>query len=177
MSEENKNPIFVKKEPCKNDRKSHLQRYVLARWKILKRKIFNLKLKQKIICFLFYRMGSFNSAPKINNADTQDDYIDIPKGLSVSGLLQHCVLMRGEHRPKLLQRNFFKPSLCNGMMSDNIADGLRVLRLNSVSTSTVTIKFIVSYPKRLIRFFFSLQSTNVITKSYTFAAMEYSIPM
>lgn len=74
-------------------------------------------------------MGSFNSAPKINNADTQDDFVDIPVGLTSSDLVHHCVRMRGDNLPPLLKRNFLKP------MGNDITDGVRVLQLNSVSKS------------------------------------------
>lgn len=73
------------------------------------------------------RMGSFNSAPKINNADTQDDFVDIPVGLTSTDLVHHCIRMRGDNRPPLLQRRFLKPT--------DITDGVRVLPLNSVSKS------------------------------------------
>lgn len=76
-------------------------------------------------------MGSFNSAPKINNADTQDDCLEIPHGLSTSDLVQHCRLMRGEDRPQLLSRNFLRPT--NRFIGNDVTDGMRVLRLNSVS--------------------------------------------
>lgn len=71
------------------------------------------------------RMGSFNSAPKINNADTQDDFVDIPVGLTSTDLVHHCIRMRGDNRPPLLKRNFLNPH--------DITDGVRVLQLNSVS--------------------------------------------
>lgn len=82
-------------------------------------------------------MGSFNSAPKINNADTQDDCIEIPNGLSTTGLLHHCTEMRGQDRPQLLPRQFLKPMFDNagsidGMPND-LTDGMKVLHLNSVS--------------------------------------------
>ncbi|KAJ6640810.1 Nocturnin [Pseudolycoriella hygida] len=73
------------------------------------------------------RMGSFNSAPKINNADTQDDFVDIPAGLSSSDLVHHCMRMRGDNLPPLLTRSFLKP------IGNDITDGVRVLQLNSVS--------------------------------------------
>lgn len=77
-------------------------------------------------------MGSFNSAPKINNIDSQDDDVEIPNGLeTATDLVNHCKLMRGDNRPELLQRSFFKPindpSLCD------VTDGLRYLHLNSIS--------------------------------------------
>lgn len=84
-------------------------------------------------------MGSFNSAPKINNIDSQDDDIDIPNGLeSAADLVNHCKLMRGDNRTELLQRSFFKPL----NLSNDLADGLRYLNLNSVSKSKFSPFFI-----------------------------------
>ncbi|XP_054732795.1 nocturnin isoform X2 [Anastrepha obliqua] len=91
------------KTPCKNDRKSYLQKVMLT------------------------RMGSFNSAPKINNIDSQDDNLEIPKGLSTTDLLQHVKHLRGIHQPQLLTRYFVKPSLTN-----DVTDGMRSLKLNTV---------------------------------------------
>ncbi|XP_065359369.1 nocturnin isoform X2 [Calliphora vicina] len=99
------------KQPCKNDRKAYLQKVMLT------------------------RMGSFNSAPKINNSDCQDDSLQIPKGLSTPELLQHCKHLRGEHQPPLLTRFFLKPlsTLSAQMVSSDITDGLRCLKLDTVS--------------------------------------------
>ncbi|XP_061394947.1 nocturnin [Musca vetustissima] len=77
------------------------------------------------------RMGSFNSAPKINNVDSQDDGLDIPKGLSTSELLQHVKHLRGLNQPPLLSRYFLKPM--SSIISSDLTDGLRCLKLNSVS--------------------------------------------
>ncbi|XP_017039950.1 nocturnin isoform X2 [Drosophila ficusphila] len=76
-------------------------------------------------------MGSFNSAPKINNVDSQDDGLELPTGLSTSALLQHVQKLRGGgiEQPSLLTRGFLKPLLMDG----DVADGLRCLQLNSVS--------------------------------------------
>lgn len=79
-------------------------------------------------------MGSFNSAPKINNADTQDDLVDIPDGLTSTDLVHHCMRMRGDNRPPLLTRNFLKP------IGNDLTDGVRVLQLNSVSKSEFLMK-------------------------------------
>ena len=77
-------------------------------------------------------MGSFNSAPKIHNIDSQDDAVKIPNGLSLADFIYHCKMMRGENRPQLLSRVFLKtpeaPSLTN-----DVTDGLRVLNLDTVS--------------------------------------------
>ncbi|KAH8358915.1 hypothetical protein KR093_003245, partial [Drosophila rubida] len=77
------------------------------------------------------RMGSFNSAPKINNVDSQDDGLELPKGLSTDALLEHVHQLRGNgiDRPSLLTRSFLKPSLGNV----DVTDGLRCLKLNAVS--------------------------------------------
>lgn len=82
------------------------------------------------------RMGSFNSAPKILNADTQDNELTCPPhGLNHHGLVQHCRLMRGEHLPPLLSRAFLRPfaGLRSPPAHDDVTDGLRVLQLNTVS--------------------------------------------
>ncbi|KAI8114950.1 Nocturnin [Lucilia cuprina] len=80
-------------------------------------------------------MGSFNSAPKINNSDSQDDSLVIPKGLSTPELLQHCKHLRGENQPPLLTRFFLKPlsTLSAQMVSSDLTDGLRCLKLDTVS--------------------------------------------
>nr|AAT94521.1 GH03334p [Drosophila melanogaster] len=77
------------------------------------------------------RMGSFNSAPKINNVDSQDDGLVLPSGLSTPALLQHVQQLRGGgiEQPSLLTRGFLKPLLAD----EDVADGLRCLKLNSVS--------------------------------------------
>ncbi|KAH8406636.1 hypothetical protein KR222_000254, partial [Zaprionus bogoriensis] len=77
------------------------------------------------------RMGSFNSAPKINNVDSQDDGLELPKGLSTVALLEHVLQLRGSgnNQPPLLRRSFLKPSL----IGEDVTDGLRCLQLNSVS--------------------------------------------
>ncbi|XP_020714552.1 nocturnin isoform X2 [Ceratitis capitata] len=74
------------------------------------------------------RMGSFNSAPKINNVDSQDDSLEIPKGLNVTELLKHVKHLRGIDRPQLLTRYFVKPSL-----TTDVTDGLRSLKLSAVA--------------------------------------------
>ncbi|XP_060647249.1 nocturnin isoform X1 [Drosophila nasuta] len=77
------------------------------------------------------RMGSFNSAPKINNMDSQDDGLELPKGLTTNALLDHVHQLRGNgiDRPSLLTRSFLKPAL----ISEDVTDGLRCLKLNAVS--------------------------------------------
>lgn len=77
-------------------------------------------------------MGSFNSAPKINNIDSQDDDVEVPNDLETRiDLVNHCKLMRGDSRPELLQRSFFKP--IDDLSTNDVSDGLRYLNLNSVS--------------------------------------------
>lgn len=78
------------------------------------------------------RMGSFNSAPKIMNIDSQDDNTVIPAGMKTPfDVVDHCKLMRGEDRPQLLNRSFFKP--IDDRRNCDLADGLRRLDLNNVS--------------------------------------------
>lgn len=78
-------------------------------------------------------MGSFNSAPKINNTDSQDDATDVPNVLSPVDLVRHCQIMRGEYRPQLIYRQFLKPVSGNGLITNDITDGMRVLKLDKVS--------------------------------------------
>ncbi|XP_017102192.2 nocturnin isoform X6 [Drosophila bipectinata] len=77
------------------------------------------------------RMGSFNSAPKINNVDSQDDDLELPEGLSTSALLQHVHKLWGGRieQTSLLTRQFLKPLL----VDEDFTDGLRGLKLNSIS--------------------------------------------
>ncbi|XP_046866568.1 nocturnin isoform X2 [Drosophila willistoni] len=79
-------------------------------------------------------MGSFNSAPKINNVDSQDDGLELPKGLSTPALLQHVQQLRGGglEQPSLLNRYFVKSTVPDDDDED-VTDGLRCLKLNSVS--------------------------------------------
>ncbi|XP_016950337.1 nocturnin isoform X3 [Drosophila biarmipes] len=76
-------------------------------------------------------MGSFNTAPKINNVDSQDDGLELPAGLDTSALLQHVQQLRGGgiEQPSLLTRGFLKPL----PVDEDVTDGLRCLQLNSVS--------------------------------------------
>lgn len=55
-----------------------------------------------------------------------------PKGLSVDELVHHCKVMRGENRSQLVSRHFLKP-VANNLISNDITDGLRVLKLHSMS--------------------------------------------
>lgn len=82
----------------------------------------------------FFRMGSFNSAPKINNKDSQDDGLDLPKGLSTVALLEHVKKLHcvEKDQPPLLSRSFLKPL----QISEDVTDGLHRLSLNSVSRGT-----------------------------------------
>lgn len=92
-------------------------------------------------------MGSFNSAPKINNIDSQDDDVEVPNGLDTNiDLVNHCKLMRGDNLPELLQRSFFKP--INDLTSNDVTDGLRYLNLNSVSKGKKTKTFMKMKKKK-----------------------------
>lgn len=78
-------------------------------------------------------MGSFNSAPKINNTDSQDDDTEVPYGLSPVDLVRHCQIKRGEYRPQLIYRQFLKPVTANGVITNDVTDCMRVLKLDKVS--------------------------------------------
>lgn len=82
-------------------------------------------------------MGSFNAAPKINNIDSQDDDVEVPTGLETRmDLINHCKLMRGDNRPELLQRSFFKS--INDLSPNDVTDCFRYLNLNSVSKGKIS---------------------------------------
>lgn len=134
-------------------------------------------------------MGSFNSAPKINNIDSQDDTTEVPNGLETAAdLVNHCKLMRGENRPELLPRSFFKPS---ADQNKDITDGLRYLQLNSVSkgNSRLFLLFFsfffnfnfygMQFSSNKITFYyvfiFSLQFTKIIAKTFENSPMEYFV--
>jgi len=91
---------------------------------------------------LSFRMGSFNSAPKINNVDSQDDGLELPKGLSTVALLEHVQQLRGGgiDQPSLLSRSFLNPS----MISEDVTDGLRCLKLNAVSRGMWKVRSYIS---------------------------------
>ncbi|XP_013114219.1 nocturnin isoform X2 [Stomoxys calcitrans] len=129
------------KPPCKNDRKGYLQRVMLTSEMSPSPSLVSVRHSHTLFLITLYirkllfkappPMGSFNSAPKINNTDSQDDGLDIPKGLSTPELLQHVKQLRGESQPPLLSRYFLKPM--NSVISQDLTDGLRCLKLNSVS--------------------------------------------
>lgn len=77
-------------------------------------------------------MGSFNSSPKIYNIDSQDDDLKIPQGYPAEDLLKHLKSMKADNESNILKRYFLKP-LVSPRISEEITDGLRVLRLNSIS--------------------------------------------
>ncbi|KDR21508.1 nocturnin isoform X2 [Zootermopsis nevadensis] len=78
--------------------------------------------------FLVQRMGSFTSAPKILNEDTQDADVVLPTSLSRDELLQHCH-QQLENLPSLVKRSFRRLVQQFG----DTADGLRVLQWNVLS--------------------------------------------
>lgn len=92
-----------------------------------------VKLCYVIYFSLCFRMGSFNSTPKINNIDSQDDGIEITDNLPIPDFLYHCKMMRGENRPQLLTRYFLRPSFDHPSLQHDITDGLRILNLEAVS--------------------------------------------
>lgn len=77
-------------------------------------------------------MGSFNSSPKIYNADSQDDDLKVPQGYQANELILHFKSLHGENTSRILERCFFRP-IKPTIISEDITDGLRVLRLDSIS--------------------------------------------
>ncbi|XP_069701047.1 nocturnin isoform X3 [Periplaneta americana] len=74
------------------------------------------------------RMGSFTSAPKILNEDTQDADVELPERMSRDELLQHCHQQLLNY-PSLVKRCFRRLSQQFG----DTASGLRVLQWNVLS--------------------------------------------
>ena len=74
-------------------------------------------------------MGSFTSAPKILNEDTQDMDVLMPAvHMSRDELVQHCHEQR-EGLPSLVKRNFRRL----GQQFGDTTSGVRVLQWNVVS--------------------------------------------
>lgn len=73
-------------------------------------------------------MGSFTSAPKILNEDTQDADVELPARMSREELLQHCH-QQLENLPALVKRSFrrLRPQF------GDTSEGVRVLQWNVLS--------------------------------------------
>lgn len=80
-----------------------------------------------------FRMGSFTSAPKILNEDTQDADVELPAHMSREELLQHC-RQQLENLPALVKRSFrrLRPQF------GDTSEGVRVLQWNVLSRGTHT---------------------------------------
>jgi hypothetical protein len=76
-------------------------------------------------------MGSFTSAPKILNEDTQDADVVLPPRMSRDELLQHCH-QQLEDLPALVKRSFRR---LRQQLGDT-THGLRVLQWNILSRGT-----------------------------------------
>lgn len=72
------------------------------------------------------RMGSFTSAVKIQNDDTQDNDLTYPEHLSRQELLQHCQKQLS-HLPVSIKRSFRRTNQPNSDL------GLKYMKLNSIS--------------------------------------------
>lgn len=77
-------------------------------------------------------MGSFNSSPKIYNVDSQDDDLKVPQGCHAKELLHHFQSLQGGNSLRILERCFLRQTKST-VISEDITDGLRVLRLDSIS--------------------------------------------
>lgn len=77
-------------------------------------------------------MGSFNSSPKIYNVDSQDDDLKVPQGYHTSELLHHFKNLQGGNSFRILERCFLRQAR-SPIIAEDITDGLRVLRIDSIS--------------------------------------------
>jgi len=78
-------------------------------------------------------MGSFNSAPKILNEDSQDDEVELPTGVSQEQLVAHC---RGlVEPPSLLARRFrqLHPQTTDETDSNSPSKTIRIFQWNLLS--------------------------------------------
>ncbi|CAG9763398.1 unnamed protein product [Ceutorhynchus assimilis] len=74
----------------------------------------------------FPRMGSFNSAPKILNDDSQDNDVNLPKNISRNELLQYC--HKRPYGQLMVKRAFRKSRRCS-----NNDLGIKLKKLNAVT--------------------------------------------
>ncbi|KAL1117149.1 hypothetical protein AAG570_004476 [Ranatra chinensis] len=82
-------------------------------------------------------MGSFTSAPKILNEDTQDNDVELPERMSKDELLAYCTNHIQPSSPKLVNRSFqnlspLTPNKCNEIIPQNQTQ-IRVLQWNLLS--------------------------------------------
>ncbi|XP_055378644.1 nocturnin isoform X2 [Condylostylus longicornis] len=109
------------------------------------------------------RMGSFNSAPKINNSDTQDDNLIIPNGLNCTELIKHCKALRGENRPQLLKRQFINPTLTAD--ETDLCEGFNHINLTNPITSKNIGKILKSSPHQIRVFQWNILSQSLGQKN------------
>lgn len=86
---------------------------------------------------LLYTMGSFNSAPKILNDDTQDNDLDLPERMSREELLEFCRKPL-ENSPPLIHRNFVHLRPTHGSVFEDFTQPrdpstVRILQWNLLS--------------------------------------------
>ena len=107
-----------------------------------------------------FRMGSFTSAPKILNEDTQDADVELPAHMSREELLQHCH-QQLENLPALVKRSFrrLRPQF------GDTSEGVRVLQWNVLSRGTYTELLLYRVFEKEISSLFSLSCYRSITTS------------
>jgi hypothetical protein len=105
-------------------------------------------------------MGSFTSAPKILNEDTQDADVELPTHMSREELLQHC-RQELENLPALVKRSFrrLRPQF------GDTSEGVRVLQWNVLSRGTQTELLLYRVFEKEIRSLFSLSCDGSIATS------------
>ena len=137
-------------------------------WSLLKgRRRFSedrtAKEQVRIVLLWSSRMGSFTSAPKILNEDTQDGDVDLPPRMSRDELMQHCHQQLG-NLPPLVKRSFRR---LQGQSGDT-PDGVRVLQWNVLSRGTLLA---ILYNIRLIQKAFTRTCSlyRVIQGTFAFA--------
>lgn len=80
-------------------------------------------------------MGSFSSAPKILNDDSQDNDLRIPEGISRQELLQFCQI---QQEAQMVKRAFRRAR----DSQDSLDWSLKFRKLNTVSKGALILNFV-----------------------------------
>ncbi|XP_018898393.2 nocturnin isoform X2 [Bemisia tabaci] len=113
------------------------QVFSLSGWRhLMKNAVINVLWFILTLAVSLKRMGSFSSAPKILNEDTQDNDVDLPEKMSREELIDHCE-QKLEGSPRLVRRKFTPVHNMNGNLEDKDKNSdderIRILQWNVLS--------------------------------------------
>lgn len=134
-------------------------------------KVSNYKQSTEMLVlngYFCYRMGSFNSAPKILNDDSQDNDIKLPQPISRNELLQYC--QKRPYGQLMTKRSFRKPlrKRTNNNDSENL--GIKFKKLNVVTEGE---SFLILKSSPLNGFF--LACSDYITSPHSLRVFQWNI--